>query len=160
MFPSVNKFKKEILPVINKIFGKGQDWFSQLVNATDHTITKATIFLKEQKKQLNEYMVDHEKLLSNIKNKQDEVEYLRKEIEKTNKGQTDRLMKLYNELELRTEELIKSQQQYINVQQAIDESRMKLTTLTGEEDQALSERNWLKSEYDHLQVIMKDNVVK
>ncbi|QNK87234.1 hypothetical protein H7992_18805 [Sporosarcina sp. resist] len=37
---------------------------------------------------------------------------------------------------------------------------MKLTTLTGEKDQALSERNWLKSEYDHLQVIMKDNVVK
>ncbi|QNK87235.1 hypothetical protein H7992_18810 [Sporosarcina sp. resist] len=96
----MNKFKKEILPVINKIFGKGQDWFSQLVNATNHTITKATIFLKEQKKQLNEYMVDREKLLSNIKNMQDEVEYLRKEIEKTNKGQTDRLMKLYNKLEL------------------------------------------------------------
>lgn len=156
----MNKFKKEILSVINKIFGKGQDWFSQLVNATDHTITKATIFLKEQKKQLNEYMVDREKLLSNIKNKQVEVEYLRKEIEKTNKGQTDRLMKLHNKLELRTEELIKSQQQYINVQQAIDEWRMKLTTLAGEKDQALSERNSLKSEYDHLQVIMKDNVVK
>lgn len=93
------KNKSDVTNFIGRVFEKGYGWFTKLVNATDHTITKVSIFLREKKIELDEYIVDREKLLKVIHESQVEVNTLQHEIDNINETQTDRLLTLHERLE-------------------------------------------------------------
>lgn len=154
----MDELKNVIRQLLRKLRKKGQNLFSQFSNVADDTITKIMFLLKENKEQLNDYLVDRKVLLNSIKQKQVELESLRLKITETDKGQTERLIQLYEKLELKTGELLHYKQGYYDVQQSIKASKKEIFTLNDEKNQVLDERNWLKAEYDHLQTIMEENI--
>lgn len=88
----MNNFKDNISEYLGRVMRKGSAWFSQLWNTTDHAISKITLFLQDKKKQLDEYLIDREKLLGQIQRAQMEVDELYEEIERTNAGQAEKLL--------------------------------------------------------------------
>lgn len=71
-------------PFLNKLLEKGYEWLLTLINKTDHSITKISLFLQEKKKVMEDYMIDRGKLLDAIKNAQQEIDVLHKKINETN----------------------------------------------------------------------------
>ncbi|WP_438316132.1 hypothetical protein [Sporosarcina sp. FA9] len=159
----MHKFKKCVLLVLSKLGVGGRYLFSKFLNAADDSITKMLFILKENKEQLNDYLVDRKILLHSIKQKQVEVESLRLKIaetDKSDKDQTGRLIRLYEKLELKTDELAHYKQEYHDVQQSIEASKKEIHTLTDEKNQVLDNRNGLKLEYDQLRIVMEENLFK
>ena len=150
----------EIKPLLNKLLEKGYGWLSSLISSTDHTITKVSLFLQDKKKQLEDYLEDREVLLAGINQAQAEIDYLQNIINQTESEQKNYLLKLYHSLEIRTQELLNSQEQLNDLNQSIEKSKSDIDGLVFEKDQAVNERNFLRSEYDHLQNIIKENVAE
>lgn len=144
-------------PLFNKFLDKGYEWILSLISTTDYSITKVSLFLQEKKKLLEEYMVDRENILAATKNAQLEIEYLQNRITQTNSEFNERLLQLYDKLETRTQDLMDSHQQINNLHSSIEKSKDTISDLVSEKEQAINERNYFRSEYDHLQTIIKEN---
>jgi chromosome segregation ATPase len=147
----------DMKPLLIKLLEKGYGWLSRLINITDHSITKVSIFLQEKKKRLEEYLIDREQLLEDIEESQSEIEYLQNKIYQTNTEQNEHLLELYNKLEIRTQDLLNNQQQLTHLHKSIVESKDVIDVLSNEKELAINERNYLRSEYDHLQTIIQEN---
>lgn len=150
----------DIKPFINKLFEKGSGWLSSLINATDHSLTKISLFLQEKRKYIEAFIKDRERLIDAIQKAESEIEILNSEINQTSKEQTERLLELYEKLEFRTQELITNQQLLNDLQDSVKSSQQTIADLNHVKDQAVEERNFLRSEYNHLQIIIQENVSK
>lgn len=156
----MNDFKEDVSEFFGRLTKKGAVWFSQFWNTTDHTISKVSLFLQEKKRELDEYLIDRRELLSKISDAEREVDQLQEQIGKAYEMQTEDLLKLYEKLEKRTEALMEHQHALSQLEETIDSSHDQISALSHEKEQVIIERNWLKSEYDHLQQILNANHAK
>lgn len=156
----MNDLKGNVSEYLGKVMRVGSSWFSQIWNTTDYTISRITLYLKDKKRQLDDYLIDREKLLAQIRRARIEADRLYEDIERTNAQHTEKLLILYEKLEKRTETLIETKHDLSNLEQTIVETEEKIGSLSTEREQAINERNWLKSEYDHLQKIINEHFTK
>lgn len=150
----------DIKPLINKLLERGVGWLSNLISATDHSLTKASIFLQKKGKEIEDYMIDRGKLLSAIQLAQNEIDSLRSVIDENNIEQTENMLLLHEKLEQRTEELLNNQQQLSKLHKSVEKSKNTISELSVEKEQAVNDRKLLRSEYNNLQNIINDNLMK
>lgn len=151
----MNEWKNDVTALLAKVAGKSYDWLSNVLNRTDHTLTKVMEFVQEKKNVLDQYLVDRRSLLQSIEKAQLEVDVLQKEINKTKQYQREKHMTLLEELRERTSELFQYQKEYTALEIKSERSKSALSDLVKEKEIAINERNYLKSEYDHLQEIIQ-----
>lgn len=156
----MRRMTDEIVPMLNKLWQKGQGLISRLLNATDHTITKLSFLVEDKLVELDRYMKDRRKLMNDIHEKQTQIENLQAEITRINNSKTERLMLLYELLAEKNSELIATQRKYFMLEKNITEYRNKLNALTLEKAESIRERNSLRNEYDNLQQIVQANIDK
>ena len=156
----MRRMTDEIVPMLNKLWQKGQGLISRLLNATDHTITKLSFLVEDKLVELDRYMKDRRKLMKDIHEKQTQIENLQAEITRINNSKTERLMLLYELLAEKNSELIATQRKYFMLEKNITEYRNKLNALTLEKAESIRERNSLRNEYDNLQQIVQANIDK
>ncbi|AXF57327.1 hypothetical protein DT065_15845 [Salicibibacter kimchii] len=150
----------EISLFINKWLKKGRRWLSEFMNQADHTLSKASFLLQEKKKQIDDYLVDRNQLLAVIQKNRKEVDDLRAHITQLNDGKAFHLIDVYEQLEMRSSKLLDYQEKYMDVQKTIDEQHKQVQAVTKEKDRALIERDWLKTEYNHLKGTIQKKTLK
>lgn len=82
----MRRMTDEIVPMLNKLWQKGQGLISRLLNATDHTITKLSFLVEDKLVELDRYMKDRRKLMNDIHEKQTQIENLQAEITRINRA--------------------------------------------------------------------------
>ncbi|ARK22482.1 MULTISPECIES: hypothetical protein [Sporosarcina] len=150
----MSDWKTDMTALLAKVAGKSYDWLSSVLNRTDYTLTKVMEFLQDKKAVLDQYLVDRRSLLHSIEKAQLEVDILQKEIDETKQSQREKHITLLEELQNRTAELFQYQKEYSALKIKSEQTKSALTDLVQEKEFAINERNYLKSEYDHLQEII------
>lgn len=150
----MNEWKSDLTEFFSKLAGKSYGWLSRLLNRTDHTLTKVMEYVGEKKATLDQYLIDRTTLLASIENAHHEVDRLKKEIDETKQDYESRRVSLLEKLAEQTENLMSYQKEYAALEKAAEQSKLALSQVEQEKENAVHERNFLKSEYDHLKTII------
>lgn len=148
----------EIKPIFNKIIESGSKWFSQVIRATDHSISIILNEVQKNKKRAQEYLRSREVLLASLKEVQKKMDFKTEENEAMKQMYAERLFELYEKLDLITNEVINRQKNIDELGNDVSESKETIEKLNLEKMRFMNERNFLRSEYDHLQVIIEQNL--
>ncbi len=151
--------KNDLLPKVKSVLDKGQKFFLKFINRVDYNLTKTLEVLREKQSQLKQYFIERDDLLKQMERKEKEVDYLKNQMELLrSNSQTKELDELRKELNVKLDDLLKTQKTYFELENKIVEEQEKVNKLTTTKQKLEKERNVIKSKYDQLKVTIEENV--
>ncbi|WP_409252105.1 hypothetical protein V1502_18730 [Bacillus sp. SCS-153A] len=154
----IEDVKNDLVPIMKGTLKAGQYILSNLLNRIDSDLTKMINVLKEKQQNLKQYLIDRDELLKQIEGKHQEAERLKEQINKVKReADSQQLGQLRKELNMKLDELIGSQKKYFDLEEKIKKEENKTKQLLQDKLSIENDRNKIKSKYDKLQKILKEN---
>lgn len=145
-------------PLIQGLWEKGVDVFASLFNRTEDIAIKLLHILQSRKKDIEKYLIDRQELEKKIELKQKEINTLYEKIDVLNTKGSKEIFSLYRKLDSNTDLLAQLQQRYFNIESELLQTTEQVTFLENEKEEIIVERDFLRTKYDHLQEVLKENL--